>query len=71
MFNDKDHLATIIKRHLALPSDFPPPCNCLKCARAQICPCRIKQIGLAVVDFAIVRQHSLGKNLLNSNSYSE
>ena len=32
MFNDKDHLAPIVNRHLALPSDFPSPCTYLKCA---------------------------------------
>ena len=27
-----------------LPDDFPIPCSCLKCARANICPCRRKLI---------------------------
>ena len=26
------------------PSDFPLPCNCLKCAKSTVCPCRIKHI---------------------------
>ena len=27
-----------------LPDDFPVPCSCLKCTRANICPCRRKLI---------------------------
>ena len=27
-----------------LPDDFPIPCTCLKCARANICPCQCKLI---------------------------
>ena len=28
-----------------LPDDFPLPCTCGKCARDNVCPCRIKSIG--------------------------
>lgn len=34
MFNDKDHLTPIINPQLAVPLDFPSPCNCLKFAQA-------------------------------------
>ena len=26
-----------------IPIDFPMPCNCLKCARSNVCPCRVKR----------------------------
>ena len=32
----------------SIPPDFPSPCKCLKYARAQVCPCRIKQIAWPV-----------------------
>ena len=27
-----------------LPENFPKPCNCGKCARKNVCPCRVKNI---------------------------
>ena len=48
MFNDEDHLAPIMNPQLALLPDFPSPCNCLKCAQAQICPNRLKLPDLQV-----------------------
>ena len=27
------------------PEDFPGPCSCLKCARKNICPCRVADIS--------------------------
>ena len=27
-----------------IPEDFPMPCNCIKCARGTVCPCRVKEI---------------------------
>ena len=28
------------------PDDFPLPCNCLKCAKSSVCPCRIKTLNV-------------------------
>ena len=28
-----------------IPDDFPLPCNCLKCAKSSVCPCRIKKLN--------------------------
>ena len=28
----------------AIPDDFPMPCSCIKCARDNVCPCRVKNI---------------------------
>ena len=42
---DEDHhLVHEILDGDTIPSDFPSPCNCLKCAKSTVCPCRIKQI---------------------------
>ena len=54
MVNEEDYLAPIIKLHLAFPLEFSSPCNCLKCARAQIFHAKSKRV--TVVDFATVRQ---------------
>ena len=27
-----------------IPEDFPAPCNCKKCSKPKVCPCRVKQI---------------------------
>ena len=48
-------LAPIIIPHLALPSEFSSPCNCLKCARFA----HAEWNRLTVVDFASVRQRPL------------
>ena len=32
----------IIVEEDIIPMDFPLPCNCLKCARGKVCPCRVK-----------------------------
>ena len=42
---ENDVLIPKISNDIPIPSDFPLPCNCLKCARANVCPCRIKNIS--------------------------
>ena len=37
-------LVPTITNDISIPLDFPSPCNCLKCARATICPCRSQNI---------------------------
>ena len=27
-----------------IPNDFPIPCNCIKCAKSNVCPCRVREI---------------------------
>ena len=29
----------------SIPEDFPIPCNCIKCAKINVCPCRVKAIS--------------------------
>ena len=33
-----------IQSRETIPDDFPSPCNCIKCAKANVCPCRIRRI---------------------------
>ena len=42
---DDEDLVPIIFDDLRLPDAFPAPCNCLKCARETVCPCRVKDIA--------------------------
>ena len=42
--NDHDHFYPIVTIKERIPEDFPMPCNCLKCARDSVCPCRHLQI---------------------------
>ena len=46
-----------------LPDDFPIPCSCLKCARANICPCRRKLIPCCI--FCKYSKNSACKNDFN------
>ena len=40
--NKKGLIPTIIADDQELlPNDFPKPCSCLKCARKNVCPCRV------------------------------
>jgi len=39
----KGHLSPEIV-HDVLPSDFPTPCSCIKCAISTVCPCRVRNI---------------------------
>ena len=43
-----DILVPAITNNKSMPPDFPSPCNCLKCARATICPCRSRNISCCV-----------------------
>ena len=43
--DDNEHLIPRFISGNHIPDDFPLPCNYLKCARAHVCPCRIKQIS--------------------------
>ena len=45
-FEDKIGLIPIIldENRELLPEDFPKPCNCLKCTRKTVCPCRVGTI---------------------------
>lgn len=42
-----------------LPENFPKPCNCGKCARKNVCPCRVKTYS--VVNFVNVEVESIAK----------
>ena len=45
LFVDEDgNLLPLVSREPSLPNDFPSPCNCLKCAKQTVCPCRVKEI---------------------------
>jgi len=45
LFVDEDgNLLPLVSREPSLPNDFPFPCNCLKCAKQTVCPCRVKEI---------------------------
>ena len=43
--DDNEHLVPDVVDGDRIPSDFPLPCNCLKCAKSTVCPCRVKQIA--------------------------
>ena len=42
--DEKGLLVPEILSQPKLPDDFPVPCNCLKCARVNVCPCRVRHI---------------------------
>ena len=42
---DEDELTPQIVLDGSLPDDFPMPCSCLKCARANVCACRLKNVS--------------------------
>ena len=50
-----------------VPEDFPMPCNCLKCARSNICICRIKNIECC--KFCKCRATNIKKILLGVSKY--
>jgi hypothetical protein len=41
---DTQELLPIIMHGPCIPEDFPVPCNCVKCAKSNVCPCRVKNI---------------------------
>ena len=43
-----------------IPIVFPMPCNCLKCARSNVCTCRVK--GIACCEFCKCGRHLSCKN---------
>ena len=47
-FGEDGHLVPIISGP-TLPDDFPSPCTCGKCARQNVCPCRVR--GTKCTDF--------------------
>ena len=44
-FTADEMLLPIIVAGDTMPEDFPVPCNCMKCAKRNVCPCRVKQIS--------------------------
>ena len=48
-----------------LPDDFSIPCSCLKCARANICPCQRKLIPCGA--FCSVRKIMFAKTILTNS----
>ena len=42
------------------PADFPVPCNCIKCAKGNVCPCRVK--GVACCKFCKCKAGEFCKN---------
>ena len=42
---DEDELTPQIVLDGSLPDDFPMPCSCLKCARANVCACILKNVS--------------------------
>ena len=42
--DENDHLVPNVVDVDRIPSDFPLPCNCLKCAKSTVFSCRVKQI---------------------------
>ena len=43
--NDDEEIAPLIMNGPSIPDDFPAPCNCLKCAKPNVCPCRVRAIS--------------------------
>ena len=43
--DEKGHLRPLIMSASKLPNDFLVPCNCLKCARENVCQCHVKQVA--------------------------
>ncbi len=43
--NNDGQLSPQIIQDCVIPSDFPVPCSCTKCARSTICPCRVRNIS--------------------------
>ena len=41
--NDENIVPEIIQGE-TIPRDFPIPCNCIKCAKSNVCPCRVREI---------------------------
>ena len=41
---DECFIPTILSDEERLPEDFPMPCKCIKCARKNLCLCRVKKI---------------------------
>ena len=54
-------LIPVINDGIPLPEDFPAPCTCLKCARGNICLCRV--VGIECCDFC--KCHKKCKNPKN------
>ena len=62
--DDEGHLVPwLIVSGRCILDDFPVPCNCLKCARANACPCRV--IGVACCKFCKCEAREFCKNSLN------
>ena len=45
LLEDEERLSPLIVYGPCLPEDFPGPCSCQKCDRANICPCRRQKIS--------------------------
>ena len=45
MFDDNENLIPLMTTEPSIPDEFPAACNCLKCARPRVCPCRLKPIA--------------------------
>ena len=64
-FDEDGCLLPISVGQSKIPEDFPIPCSCIKCARANVCPCRVK--NLACCKFCRCKSEEQCKN--PSNTY--
>ena len=42
--DENGNLVPLLTEEVSLPEEFPIPCNCLKCSKQTVCPCRVKKI---------------------------
>ena len=43
--DDNGNLVPILATKPPISSNFPQPCNCRKCSKPKVCPCRLKEIS--------------------------
>ena len=43
--DENNGFAPLLSDDPAIPEDFPAPCNCLKCSKPNVCPCRVRDIA--------------------------
>ena len=62
---DEEQLIPVVVSRSHIPDDFPVPCNCLKCARANVCPCHVR--GVTCCKFCKCEANESCKNSFNIN----
>ena len=55
--DEEENLVPIIMTEPPIADDFPHPCNCVKCARQGVCPCRQKKNCYVVIGNVRVMQN--------------